>query len=113
MFNDAFAKELKTNIKEDENTYYLEVETPGIAKENINISFNDDTLTIKIKKNEEKENKDETYLRKERVSMDMERSFYLENSNEDSIKAHMDSGILYITVDKVKKEPSKRVISID
>ena len=36
MFNDAFAKELKTNIKEDENTYYLEVETPGIAKENIN-----------------------------------------------------------------------------
>ena len=113
LFNDAFAKELKTNIKEDEKSYYLEVETPGISKENINLSFNDDTLTIKIKKNEEKENKEETYLRKERVSMDMERSFYLENSNEDSIKAHMDSGILYITVDKVKKEPSKRVISID
>jgi HSP20 family protein len=112
-FNDVFAKEMKTNIVEDDESYTLEVEVPGITKDMIEISYQDDYLTIKAGKNQDnKDNKN--YLRRERVSMEMTRSFYLEGVDENDIKAKMENGILFINLKKLKKqEDVKKTIMIE
>lgn len=114
MFTDAFSKEMKTDIEENEDGYLLNVEIPGVSKEDINLSFEDDTLTIHVKKSNKKDDKNKNYIAKERSTLDMTRSFYLENVDENSISAKLDNGILTIGLTKLKNIPNpKKVISIE
>lgn len=114
LFSDCFSREMKTDIEETSDSYLLAVEVPGISKEDLEITFTDDTLTIRVKKDEKKENNDKSYIAKERCTMNMERSYYLENADEDKISAKMENGILYVNVLK-KKDISnpKKVINIE
>lgn len=114
LWNDAFSKEMKTDIEENENEYVLSVEVPGMKKEDVEITFEDDTLTIHVKNNKEEDKKDKSYICKERTSIDMERSYYLENADENKIAAKMDNGILTLNVGKIKDISNpKKVINID
>lgn len=114
LWNDAFSKEMKTDIEENENEYVLSVEVPGMKKEDVEITFEDDTLTIHVKNNKEEDKKDKSYICKERTSIDMERSYYLENADENKIAAKMDNGILTLNVGKIKDVSNpKKVINID
>ncbi len=112
MLDGVFAKDMKTDIEETDNAYNLSVEVPGVAKENIEISLEDNTLTINVKNESKKDSKE--YLQKERVFMNMSRKYYLENSDPEAIKAKLTDGILTISVGKVKSTlPEKRTISIE
>jgi len=95
------------DIKEDEKFIYINAEMPGMKKDDIKVTINDDNvLQIKgVKKYEEKK-EDETYIRMERSFGEFVRSFALpENVKEDSIKAKYEDGILTISLEKT--EPSK------
>ena len=115
FFNESRNKELmKTDIKEGENEYTLEIEMPGIKKENIKIELSKGYITISAENNNEVEEKEKNYIRKERHYGSFTRSFYVGDKVEmNDINASMDNGILSITVPKEEsEEPEKKYIEI-
>ena len=93
---------MKTDIREDENSYLLEVDLPGYSKDDIKIDITDGYLTINAKV--EKENNDEkkNYVRRERC-------FYVgEDIKEEEVKASFKNGILTLEVPKLSLEDKKK-----
>ena len=107
-------KMMKCDIYEEDGKYIIEMDVPGMKKEDISIEFEDGNLTITAS-NETVEKENKKYLRKERVSSSKcTRSFYLGDISEDEIKAEFIDGILKISVPKENKEINqKKIISID
>ncbi len=113
LFNGMLEKDMKTNIVENDDNYIITSEIPGVLKEQVNINVEDSTLTIKVNKQDVKEEK-KNYIVKERVEKEVSRSFYLDNMNEDEIEAKMDNGILTIKVNKLKDiKPKQKTITIE
>lgn len=108
---------MKTDIKEFETSYELDVEMPGFKKEDIKIELNKGYLTIKGFSNSEKEEENKgKVIRSERVFGSCERSFYIgEHIKETDIKANFKNGILILSFPKeeIKKEESKKYITIE
>jgi HSP20 family protein len=96
----------RVDISEDELTVFVQVELPGVKKEDVKLTINDENvLSIKGEKKKD-ESKDKVYVRSERSYGSFERSFRLsDNINKDSINAKYDNGILNISFQK--KEPQK------
>lgn len=97
----------RVDITEDENHIYLHAELPGLNKNDVNVSVNDEhMITIKGEKKIEKQEKDKSYLRTERSYGSFMRSFLLpENVNINNIQAKFENGVLEITLNKI--EPAK------
>ncbi len=92
---------MRTDIKESENGYSLEIDVPGFSKEDIKISLENGYLTVEAKKEESNEKKDAHYLRKERTFGSAARSFYVgEDVAEADVKAGYDKGVLTLFVPK-------------
>jgi len=112
--NNKVDKMMKCDVYEEDNKYIIEMDVPGIKKEDINLEFEDGNLKIIVaSKEEEKENK--KYLHRERVVVSKcSRSFYLGDINEDEIRAGFKDGILKISVPKENREINhKKTINID
>lgn len=107
-------KMMMCDVYEEDNKYVIEMDTPGIKKENINLEYEDGNLTITINK-EDEEVVSKKYLRRERVVVSKcSRSFYLGDINEDEIRAEFKDGILKISVPKENVERNhKKIINID
>lgn len=105
-------KAFSADIRENDNEYFVEAELPGVDRDNIEISLHDDVLTISAKKEENKENKDGKYIRRERFSGSVSRSFYVENVDEDKISAKLEDGVLKIELPKADVKRSARKIEI-
>ena len=112
--NKKVQKMMKCDIYEEDNKYVIEMDTPGIKKENINLEYEDGNLTITVMATEEEHEK-KKYLRRERVVVSKcSRSFYLGDINEDEIRAEFKDGILKISVPKENREINhKKIINID
>ncbi len=100
---------MRTDVKETENSYELDVELPGVKKEDVKAQLEDGYLTIsaetKFDNNEEKEGK---FIRRERYYGSSSRSFYVgEELKEEDIKAKFVDGILKISVPK--KQPEEKI----
>ena len=112
VFSDPFFGEkenkiMKTDVKEKDGNYILEVDIPGYDKEDIQIELRDGYLTVTATKNEEKEDKKAKYLRRERFSGMCSRSYYVgDNVKEEDIKANFKNGILKI---EFPKEAEKKI----
>ena len=106
------APELKANVVENEKNYELDLEMPGFNKNEIKISLDNNYLTVEARKESKEEHKEHKYLCKEIRNDVLTRSFYLDNVNEDSVKATYENGILHILVDKQEKN-DKKFITID
>lgn len=106
---------MKTDVKENENDYELQVEVPGVSKENISIDYENGYVTIAAKTNKSKDEKDKegNYIRRERYSGSYSRSYYVGEVDRESIKAKLDNGILSIIVPKAKAEEQKKAIAIE
>ena len=122
MFNDPFFtrgenKLMRTDIKEKNDHYELEVDLPGYEKENIKIELSDGYLTINASMNKETdEDKDSSYVHKERYVGECSRSFYVgDNIKEEDIKASFKNGTLKLTLPKEKQEKieEKKYIDIE
>lgn len=107
FFGEKENKIMKTDLKEKDGKYMLEIDVPGYDKEDIKIELQDGYLTVSAEKNEEKEDKHAKYLKRERFSGMCSRSYYVgENVNEEDIKANFRNGILTI---EFPKEPEKKI----
>ena len=107
FFGEKENKIMKTDLKEKDGKYMLEIDVPGYDKEDIKIELQDGYLTVSAEKNEEKEDKHAKYLKRERFSGMCSRSYYVgENVSEEDIKANFKNGILTI---EFPKEPEKRI----
>ena len=107
FFSEKENKIMKTDIKEKDGNYVLEVDVPGYNKENIQIELHEGYITVTATHNEEKEDKHAKYLKRERFSGMCSRSYYVgENVNEEDIKANFRNGILTI---EFPKEPEKKI----
>ncbi len=106
---------MKTDVKENENDYELQVEVPGVSKENISIDYENGYVTIAAKTNKSKDEKDKegNYIRRERYSGSYSRSYYVGDVDRESIKAKLDNGVLSIIVPKAKAEEQKKAITIE
>lgn len=91
---------MKTDIKEFDDRFELDVEIPGFAKEDISLDLKNGYLTITANKQEKEEDKKEgRYLRRER-SYSCNRTYYVGDVKQDTIKAKYDDGILKVLVPK-------------
>ncbi len=93
-------RDLRTNIKETDTNYELDVEMPGYAKENIKVSLENGYLTVSAKKEAKEEGESKHYLKKE-ISESCSRSYYVgEDVSQQDIKAKYENGILSVSVPK-------------
>ena len=103
---------MKTDIyKDNDGNYIVEIDVPGIKKEDINISILDGELNVSAER-QVKENRD--YILNER-KCSVSRTFKLNESvTKDDISAHVDNGVLTIKVNKkVVSTDSREYINID
>ena len=99
---------MKTDIRETDGSYELDVDLPGFKKDEINVQLKDGYLTLTAAKGLDKDSQDKkgNYIRRERSAGTMSRSFYVgEAVNEEDVHAKYEDGILKISVPK--KEPEK------
>ena len=112
------AHEMKTDVREHEDHYEVDVDLPGFKKDEIRLELENGTLTVHAAKDLEKEQKDKAgkLIRQERFSGAMQRSFYVgEALMEEDIGAKFENGVLSLNIPKkdVKKLPEKKVIQIE
>lgn len=122
FFKDDFFKPeknnlMKTDIKETDNSYILDIDLPGYKKEDIKVDVTDGYLTINAKTSNEVNDKEKgKYVRRERFTGEVTRSFYVgEDVKDEEIKASFKNGILNLEVPKVKpdeKKSNKKFIEI-
>jgi len=101
------------NTREDEKGYYIEIDLPGVKKEDINIDLNDKVLTVSGERKFKEEVKKENYYKIETAFGKFERSFSIpEDADIDNIEAKSENGVLEIFIPKIKKEAPKKRIEI-
>ncbi len=109
---------MKTDIKEKDDQFELDINLPGYKKENISAELKDGYLTISAHTEKKTESEDSgKYIRKERYEGSCSRSFYVgKDVTKEDIKAKYENGILSLVVPKVDKKPKveeKHFISIE
>lgn len=120
-FSPAFRKQvaairsISSDIKELADSYQIEMELPGFAKEEVKAQLKDGYLTITAEHNAEnkEENNEEgqkkeavKYIRRERYYGKCQRSFFVgKNVTEEDINAKFENGILTMYVPKEVKKP--------
>ena len=109
---------MKTDVKETDEGYEVDVDLPGFKKDEIHLELNDGYLTISAEKSLEKDGEDKKgkMLRQERYAGVMQRSFYVgENIKVEDVKASYESGVLHVMIPKKEalKAPEKNTILIE
>ena len=111
------------NIIENEKDYRIELAAPGMSKDDLKVSINEDNeLVIAFEKQSGNENKDEkkeqkgTYLRREFSYTSFRQSFTLpDDVDREGIAATMEHGVLTVDLpkkDMTKETPASRQIEI-
>ena len=104
LFGKNASRIMKTDIRETDTSFELDIDLPGFKKEDIQAHLKDGYLTISAQKGLERDQKEEKtgrYIRRERYSGSCSRSFYVgENVTEEDIQAKFENGILQISVPK-------------
>lgn len=108
-----FKKSMKCDIFEKDGNYNVVMDIPGFKKEDINIECDNGVIKISCeKKEEENEEDDKKYIRKERVYEKCERSFNFGDIKEDEIEAEFTNGTLKLVIPKQEKVDTKKSIEI-
>ena len=107
---------MKTDVRETENTYEVDIDLPGFRKDEISVDLQDGYLTIRASKGLDKDQKDKEgkYIRQERYAGACSRSFYVGDVEADQIAAKYEDGILKISLPKQEKKelPKSSTIAI-
>lgn len=111
---------MKTDIRETDGGFDLEIDLPGFKKDEIKVSLDNGYLTVSAAKGldqDEQEKESGKYIRRERYAGACQRSFYVgEQIEEGDIKAEFKHGILKLSVPKKETKPAaeeKTYISIE
>ena len=108
---------MKTDVRETEDSYELDIDLPGFKKDEIDLDLNDGYLTISAAKGLDKDTEDKKgkYIRQERYAGTCSRSFFVgETVAPEEVSAKFEDGILRITLPKKteKKLPETKTIAI-
>ena len=109
---------MKTDVRETDDTYELDVDLPGFKKDEVQLDLKDGYLTISAAKGLDKDQEDKKgkYIRQERYAGACSRSFYVGQGIEPrDVSAKFEDGILRVSLPKqVKKElPRNSTIAIE
>ena len=120
MFEDVFNERLspfissmvapsfKVDIGEDEKAIYLSADLPGVKKEDVKVTMNEEMLSISAERSQEEEEKNKNYHRVERSWGCMSRSFSIgDNVDPDHISASYENGVLKVVIPKLEQEETK------
>ena len=94
---------MKTDVRETENSYELDIDLPGFKKDEINVQLDNGYLNIQAAKglDKDEEKKDGQYIRRERYAGSMSRTFYIGNQlTQNDIHAKFEDGILKLSIPK-------------
>ena len=109
---------MKTDIREHDAGYELDIDLPGFKKDEINVDLENGYLTISAAKGLDKDEKNEEgkYIRRERYAGAMQRSFYVGDAiTHEDIRARFEDGILRLSIPKkdAKAIETKKTIAIE
>ena len=108
---------MKTDVRETDDSYELDVDLPGFKKDEIHIDLKDGYLTISASKGMDKDKKDKKgkYIRQERYVGSCSRSFYVGDLEPKDVAAKYEDGILKVSLPKQEKKalPESSSINID
>lgn len=125
MFKDPFFSRrenqnavMKTDIREKDGDYLMDIDLPGFSKDDISAELHDGYMTVTAKKEENNDEKDDkgNYIHRERYSGSCSRRFYVGDISEADIKASFKDGTLHLEIpkeDPKKLEEQKKLISIE
>ena len=116
FFGDNTLTEFKTDIRDMGDGFVLEADLPGFKKEDIKLSLNSETLTIKATRHSDFEDQDKKsgYLRCERSYGTYTRSFDVTGVEVSQISASYNDGVLRVRLPKQgPKQPDNRTIVIE
>jgi HSP20 family protein len=98
------------DIEETEKAFLIKADLPGLKKEDIKITIEDNQLTISGERSKTEKSETEHYKHFERLQGSFSRSFLLPDSiNEENVSAKYENGVLMLTV---KKVPSRDATEI-
>ena len=109
---------MQTDVSETDKGYKVTMNLPGYQKEDIKGEVKDGYLTVTAttSKNNDEKDKDGKYIRKERYSGSMSRSFYVgDEVTQDEIQAKYEDGILRLNIPKKEKAAveQKKYVAIE
>lgn len=103
------------NVKETANDFIVEMAAPGMKKEDFQIELHNNMLTIKSEMEQNEENNNDNYTRKEFSYQSFQRSFNLDHKvvNDAKIKASYNDGLLQVHLPKkeeAKVKPARQIM---
>lgn len=106
---------MAVDVQEKDGNYIVEVDMPGMDKDAVSLTIEDDILTIAYeKKEEDKEEDDKGYIIRERKRhVSLKRHVALPEADEEGASAKMEDGVLTITVPKAEEKDTSKSIKID
>ena len=119
LYGKNVSRLMKTDVRETEKTYELDIDLPGFKKDEIQMELKDGVLTVSAAKGLDKDEEDKkgNYIRKERYAGSMSRSFYVgKHVTVEDVHPKYENGILSFSVPKEKAKPveeKKNYISIE
>ncbi|MCL2346769.1 MAG: Hsp20/alpha crystallin family protein [Planctomycetaceae bacterium] len=109
-FGSLSSGELSTNVWEDEDAFYVEMEVPGIKPEEIDLSLIGTELSVKISRPAPKEEKEVRYLRRERSFGNMVRTITLPmEMSPKEMNATIEEGVLCVRLQKPEVEKIRKI----
>lgn len=109
---------MKTDVRETEHTYELDIDLPGFKKDEVSVDLKDGYLTISAAKGLDKDESDKAgrYIRQERYAGTCSRSFYVGEGVEPSdVSAKFEDGILRLSLPKLEQKqlPKPTTVAIE
>ena len=100
----------RTNVQETDNAYVLTLEMPGLSREDVEVSYEGETLIVKGEKHEKKEDREAKngVVRREYHSK-FERTFNVYGIDPDQVSAKMENGILVVTLPKSRDRLGRKI----
>src|SRR5690606_17558986 len=98
------------DITEDPKEYLIKAEIPGISKDQVKVSVQNDVLSISGERKYEKEEKDKKYHRIERAYGSFSRSFTIpEDADPEKVSADFQNGLLHVHLPKTERAKPKSI----
>ena len=108
------AASFKVDVKDADDHYELTADLPGMTKEDIALHYENGYLTIAASHSESKDEKDDdgNYIRRERHTGEVSRSFYIDGIDDANIRAEFKDGVLQVNLPKAAEAPARKQIEI-
>jgi HSP20 family protein len=101
---------LPVDIKETDSSYVIRAPVPGFTPEEVSVEVSGNVLSITASHQEQKEEKEGDYLRREMIMGDFERQIALpSDARPDNVNATFDNGVLRIEIPRTPRPQPKKI----